>query len=136
MSFAVSGALQGAVYQRLAGDAALATIVGDAIYDAVPPGALPPIYVTLGEEDVRDRSDTDGGGALHDLVISVVSAAAGFSTAKAAAGAVSDALLEGGLSLTRGRVVGLWFLKARARRVGGGDTRRIDLRFRAQTSDE
>ena len=34
----VAAALQEAVYQRLSGDAALAALVGGAIYDALPPG--------------------------------------------------------------------------------------------------
>lgn len=135
MTFALSAPLQGAVYQRLLSDAALAAIVEGAVYDAVPPGPVPGTYVTLGEEDVRDRSDKDGGGAIHDLTIAVISDAAGFATAKAAAMAISDALLGADLVLSRGRVVGLWFLRATARRVGAGRRRRIDLRFRVQTED-
>ncbi|WP_226780999.1 DUF3168 domain-containing protein [Oceaniglobus trochenteri] len=135
MSYGVSASLQAAVFQRLQGDAALGAIVGSDIYDALPPGALPANYVVLGDEDVRDRSDRDEGGALHDLTVSVITSAAGFATAKAAAGAVSDALLDWVPVLSRGRIVGLWFLKARARRVGSGDQRRIDLRFRVQTQD-
>jgi len=135
VSYAVSGPLQEAIFQLLQGDAALSGLVGGAIYDAVPSGALPPTYVVLGEEDVRDRSDKDGGGALHDLVISVITDAAGFAGAKATAGAVCDVLLGVPPVLSRGRIVGLWFLKAQARRVGTGAQRRIDLRFRAQTED-
>ena len=44
--------LQAAVFARLAGDAALAALVGGAIYDA-PPALAPDAstdYVTLGEE--------------------------------------------------------------------------------------
>ena len=48
MSYAVSAALQEAVFQQLAGDVALGALVGSAIYDALPPGALPSLYVTLG----------------------------------------------------------------------------------------
>lgn len=135
MSYGVSGALQSAVYQRLLGDAALGAIVGNAIYDAVPAGTVPATYVTLGEEDVVDRSDKDVGGALHTFIISIVCDGSGFATAKAAAGAVSDALLTPMPALSRGRLVGLWFLKAQARRVGTGTQRRIDLRFRARTED-
>ncbi|WP_108484071.1 DUF3168 domain-containing protein [Oceaniglobus ichthyenteri] len=135
MSYAVSGPLQAAVYQHLLADAALGAIVGTAIYDAVPSGAVPATYITLGEEDAVDRSDKTGGGAVHTLMISVISDGAGFATAKAAAGAVSDALLDTTPTLSRGRIVGLWFVKAQARRVGTGDQRRIDLRFRAQTED-
>lgn len=132
MSYGASAALQAAVYQRLAADPAVAGPVGSAIYDAVPPGALPPVYISLGPEDVRDRSDKTGTGAEHDFTVSVVTEAAGFQTAKAIAAAVVAALTPGGLALGEGRLVDLWFLRARARRVGAADQRRIDLWFRAR----
>ena len=132
MSYAVAGALQAAVYQQLRADGALAALVGTAVYDAVPPGTQVGTYVSLGPEDVADASDKTGEGAVHDFVISVITDEAGFSTAKAVAAAVSDALAGAALSLSRGHLVGLWFLKAQARRVEKADTRRIDLTFRAR----
>ena len=135
MSYAVSAALQEAVYQHLSGDAALSAIVGSAIYDAIPSGTLPPIYVTLGSETVRDRSDKTGFGADHDFSVSVITGAQGFAQAKQAAASVNDALSDAALSLTRGRLVGLRFLKARASRDTGNGTRRIDLIFRARVED-
>jgi hypothetical protein len=110
----------------------LAALVGTAVYDAMPPGTVAGTYVSLGPEDVADASDKSGDGATHDFVISVITDDAGFATAKAAAAAVSDALLETPLSLSRGHLVGLWFLRAQARRVEKADTRRIDLTFRAR----
>jgi len=136
MSYGAAAALQAAIYQRLVGDAALAALVGDAIYDVVPAGELPATYVSLGPEEVRDASDKTGEGALHYLTISVVTVEAGFAQAKAAAGAVSDALVGMPLTLSRGRLVGLWFDRARARRVGAKDERRIDLRFAARVEDD
>ena len=50
MSYALSSALQGAVYQALLDDVALFALVGDAIYDALPTGVVPPLNVTLGPE--------------------------------------------------------------------------------------
>ncbi|MDH3264220.1 MAG: DUF3168 domain-containing protein [Paracoccaceae bacterium] len=132
MSYASASALQAAVYQRLVADTAVSALVGGAIYDAVPPGPLPPLYLSIGPEDVRDRSDKTGRGAEHDFTVSVVSDAAGFQTAKALAEAVSDALVGADLTLARGQLVELWFLRARARRVGAADQRRIDLWFRAR----
>lgn len=135
MSYASGAALQAAVFQRLAADAALAALVGTAIFDAVPPGTVTGTYVSLGPEDVRDASDTTGGGALHEFTVSVVTDASGFLQAKAVAVAVSDALTGAPLTLGRGHLVGLWFLKARARRVQTGEMRRIDLGFRARIED-
>jgi hypothetical protein len=132
MSYGAAGALQAAVWQRLAGDAALTALVGAAIHDAVPPGAGPQTYVLVGPEEVRDASDGSGGGAEHRFTVSVVTRAAGFQAAKEAAAAVSDALVGAELVLARGRLVGLWFLKARAAREGRGGVRRVDLTFRAR----
>jgi len=135
MSYASGAALQAAVFQRLGADAALAALVGPAIYDAVPPGMVTGTYVSLGPEDVRDASDATGGGSAHDFTISVVTDGSGFLQAKAVAAAVSDALTGAPLILSRGHLVGLWFLKARARRVQSGEMRRIDLSFRARIED-
>jgi hypothetical protein len=136
VSYGVAAALQAAVYQLLAGDAGLAALVGAAVFDVVPAGPVPGTYVSLGPEDVRDRSDKTGRGAEHRFTVSVVTDAAGFQTAKAAAGAASDALLGAGLTLSRGRVVAIEFLAARARRVRAGDVRRIDMTFRARVEDD
>ena len=135
MSYGVSAALQAAVYQRLIGDAALSGLIGAAVYDAVPAGVLPVTYVSLGPEDVRDQSDKTGSGAAHLFTVSVVTEAAGFQAAKVTAAAVSDALVDADLVLSRGRLVSLGFVKASARRVGTGTQRRIDLQFRARVDD-
>ncbi len=135
MSYGVSAALQAALYQRLMADVALDALVGDAIYDAVPPGTVTGTYVSLGPEDARDASDQTGRGAVHEFVVSVVTDQAGFQTVKAVAAAVSDALTGAALVLARGRLVGLWFMKARARRVEDADVRRIDLTFKARIED-
>ncbi|WP_170382776.1 DUF3168 domain-containing protein [Ruegeria atlantica] len=137
MSYGISAALQAAVYQKLLGDAQIGLLSGGAIYDAVPAGAVPHTYVTLGPEEVRDASDQSGAGAVHRFTVSVVSEAAGFGAAKSLAGAVCDALEGAALTLDRGRLVGLWFERASARRTGtGGAIRQIDLRFRARVEDD
>lgn len=136
MSYAMASVLQQAVYQRLQADAALAALVGEAIFDAAPAGAVPDLYVTLGPEDVRDAGDKTGAGARHDFTVSVVANLAGFAAAKDAAAAVSDALSGAVPVLARGRVVALNFLRARARRMDDGAGRRIDLRFRARVEDD
>jgi len=135
MSYGVSAALQQAVFQQLQADAILTGLVGAAIFDAAPAGTAPSTYVSLGPEDVRDASDKSNAGAIHEFTVSVVSDAAGFRHAKDVAAAVSDALVGADLILSRGQLVSLAFLKARARRVQDGDVRRIDLRFRARVED-
>lgn len=127
----LSDALQTALYTRLSGDAALAAIVGSHVYDAVPAGPVPDLYVLIGEEAVNDASDRTGHGAQHDVTLAVISTADSFLTLKEAAAAIASALDAPALTLSRGRVVGLWFKGATSKRNAAGQ-RRIDLRFRAR----
>lgn len=136
MSYAISGALQAAVYTALTQDAALAAIVGGGIYDAVPAGTVPDIYVRLGSESVREASDASGAGAVHLLTVSVITTNPGFATAKAAATAISDALHDAPLMLARGRLVSMRFERGVARRIDAQSARQIDLRFRARVQDD
>lgn len=135
MSYAAAVALQTAVYETLRQNASLTDLVGDAIYDAMPVSAPSGAYVALGTEETRDAGDMTGAGATHDFVVSVLTGTAeagGFGVVKAAAAAVSDALEQARIILERGHLVGLWLLRAKARRVEGGAGRRVDLTFRAR----
>lgn len=136
MSYGMTAVLQAAVFQQLQNDTVLAGLVGANIFDAAPSGTVPSLYVSLGPEDVKDASDGSGGGAAHEFIVSVVTDAAGFLSAKDVAAAISDALVDAPLVLTRGRLVSLRFLRAKARRVLSGNVRRIDLRFRARLEDD
>ena len=125
----LSDVLQTAVYDRLSSDSALAAIVGTHIYDAMPAGPVPDLYVLLGEEVVKDASNFTG--AVHDFTVSIMSTADSFLTLKEAAAAIWLALDSTSLAPARGRVVGLWFSASTAKRSSAGQ-RKIDLRFRAR----
>lgn len=129
MSYAAAAALQSAVFQRLTG---WPDLVGVMVLDAVPAGGGAGTFVLLGPEEVRDASDLSGDGAEHRLVVSVISDATGFLAAKSVAVAVSEALAGAELPLAVGRLVGIEFQKAVARRLEDGVVRRIDLTFRAR----
>ncbi len=129
MSYAAAAALQSAVFARLTGFAALA---GVSVVDAVAPGAGTGKFVLLGPETASDQSDKTGGGAEHLFQVSVISDDTGFLSAKVIAGNVSDALAGSALVLTTGRLVDLTFVRAVARRLREGESRRIDLTFRAR----
>lgn len=133
MTYAIAAALQEAVFTRISTDPGVIALVGSAIYDALPSGSLPATYVTLGPEQARDRSDQTARGAEHDFVLSVNTELAGFASAKAVAAALNDALFAGPLTLARGRLVALNFLRAQARLDGA--IRRIEIRFRARVDD-
>ena len=135
MTYATALPLQTAVYERLRLDPAIDALVGNAIHDGLPPGTVPPLYISMGEEKVTDRSTSDGSGARHDFTIAVVGQAKGFAEAKTLAAAVTEALTFTPLTPARGHLVGPWFRGATARRVQKDGTRRIDLRFRAVLFD-
>ena len=71
MSYGVASALQTAVYQQLINDPGLGALVGTSIFDALPSGTLPPLYIVIGAEEVRDASDKTGGGALHEFTVTI-----------------------------------------------------------------
>lgn len=135
MSYATATALQEAVYAHLTADAALAAQVGGAIYDTPPQGAVPPLYVLLGEGEVRDASDVQVSGSRHDLLIRVIGEAGGFHAVKATAGTITDLLQDAPLSLARGALISLRFRRARAFKSGSGQRRQVDLRFVARIED-
>lgn len=135
MSYAAGADLQAAVYQHLRGDAALSALIGDAIFDAMPVQAPGGVHVALGPDAMRDAGDATAAGSEHDLTVSVLAGqedGRGFAAVKAAAGAVSDALEGAPLALERGHLVGIYLLRATARRVEKGAARRVDLTFRAR----
>ena len=132
MSYAFGSGLQARVYARLAGDAALAGLVGGAIYDGPP--ALTPAetdYVTLGEESVRDFGTKTSDGATHDFSVTAYSGRDGFDGVKRVAAAICAALVDAPLTLDAGRLVALRFLRASAERGRAPVKRRVVLRFRA-----
>ncbi|MCC5956729.1 MAG: DUF3168 domain-containing protein [Natronohydrobacter sp.] len=136
MSYMIAPALQAAIYAHLVADTELQGLLGGAIFDAIPPATPPASYALIGPEEVFDRSDKTGHGAEHRLVISVVSNAGGFLSAKQIAARICELLDAPALGLSRGRLVGLWFDRAEARKIEGDQTRRIDLRFRARVEDD
>lgn len=134
MTYAMSEGLQIAVYQTLFADPKISSLTDGAIYDSVPDPA-PDLFIALGPEKVRDRSDGTGSGANHEFRVSVVTRREGFLAAKSIAANISDTLLKAKLTPSRGTIVYLSFLRAEARRDKGEGTRRIDLWFRARLDD-
>ncbi|MEM1428775.1 MAG: DUF3168 domain-containing protein [Pseudomonadota bacterium] len=136
MSYAAAAALQTAIYGLLEGDTAVQALAGSRIFDAAPVGEVPSLYLVLGPEEVRDRSEKSGHMARHEFTVSVVSDQGGFLAAKSLAGAISDALIDARPVLSRGRVLHMDFRRASARRTGRGTRRQIDLRFSALVADD
>lgn len=135
MSYGVSAALQSAVFGALTGAVAVTDLVGSDIYDAMPTGTVPSLYVSIGAETARAANDKTGDGAVHDIRIAVVTDVQGFAAAKAVAIAISDTLHDADLTLSRGQLIYLNFDRAVADRSDGGAGRTITLRFRARVED-
>lgn len=129
MSYRIAAALQTAIYAHLT---AAPLLAGVSIYDAIPPGGASGTYVLIGPETAIDKSDQSGGGAEHQMAISVISDASGFLSAKSVAANVSAALEDASLTLSTGRLVSLLFQRAVAKRLDEGAVRRVDLTFRAR----
>ncbi|MEP0708184.1 MAG: DUF3168 domain-containing protein [Parvibaculum sp.] len=123
-------ALQKAVYERLAGDAALTALVAARIYDN-PPGDTGFPYLTLGENETRAWP----GGTEHRLALTAFSRGGGRAEAKRIMGAVSAALHDAALTLEGHALVNLRFLDGTTRREADGTTWRGTIRFRAVTEE-
>ncbi|PZQ51643.1 MAG: DUF3168 domain-containing protein [Rhodovulum sulfidophilum] len=133
MTMAYAEALQRAVYARLSGDAALGALVGDAIYDAPPERSdvAKIAHLTLGEDRARPFDTKTSRGARHEFAVGVHSGEDGFATAKRIAAAVCDALVGAPLSLERGHLVSIDFVRATAERAAAPAKRAVTLLFRA-----
>ena len=135
MTYAISDALQQAVYQTLLAIRLSPPWWAQTSMTPCQRGACRSPMSALDLKEVQEASDKDGAGARHELTISVVTDTSGFQLAKEVAGAICDALIDAQLSLNRGHLVGLWFLRAKAARSNSGTSRRIDLTFRARVQD-
>jgi hypothetical protein len=128
MSYAAAAALQAAIYAHLT---SAPEMVGVDIFDAVPPSGTG-TFVLLGPERVVDQSDASGAGAEHRIVISVIADTEGFLAVKTIAVTRADLLGDAALTLARGTLIALQFLRADAKRSRDGNLRRIDMTFRAR----
>ena len=139
MTYAISWPLQEGIYSLVCNDPACSSTLGARVFDAVPlqadSGMPEEVYMTFGDEDVQDWSTGSTNGAIHTITVSVHAPRHGFSDAKQAAAAISDAILSGGLVLTRGSVVNVRFVDGRTVRRESDSVRRIDLRFRITVQD-
>ena len=129
MSYAAAAALQSAVYARLTEYSALS---GVTVVDAVAPGTGKGKFILLGPETASDKGDKGHAGADHQFQVSVISDETGFLSAKVIAAHICDALVGASLGLSSGSLVDLSFIRAIARRLKEGESRRIDLVFRAR----
>lgn len=138
MTFALSMPLQKAIFDALSADFTVQSLTNGAIYDAPLPlegVTLPSEYLTLGPERVKENGSASSHAAIHDFTVTVHSSADGFQKSKSLAGAVCDVLLDANLTLDRGSLVSLRFLRARADTGQPPVKRVVSLSFRAFVED-
>ena len=140
MTYALAWPLQEGLYSLICADPSCAEAFGFNVFDAAPPGSdagLVPegVYLTFGDEDVADWSTATTNGAVHMVTMTIHAPRRGFAEAKKAASAVSDAVMSGALTLSRGKVVTVRFVDARTRRAEADALRQIDMRFRITVED-
>lgn len=123
--------LQKAVFARLAGDAALAALLGGPkIYDHAPAGVAFP-YLTFGRISVFDWSVDEGAGAELFFSLHAWSKARGKSEALAIVERARALLHEAGLELDGYGLVNLRAERADTSFVDDIDTHHARLSFRA-----
>jgi hypothetical protein len=124
--------LQKAVVARLKADAGVTALVGQRIYDRVPPDAVFP-SVSLGpEQTAPSRADCYDGREIT-FQVDVWSRAVGFPEVKRIAEAVRAALQDAPLSLTGHRLLDITFTEARTFRDPDGLTSHSAMTFQAIT---
>jgi hypothetical protein len=139
MTYAMAWPLQEAIYTVLCDNAVCAQFFGHRVFDGpVPfPAEAEPegLYLTIGDEQVRDWSTATDDGAEHVVLLTVHAPRRGFGDAKQAAAAVFQALIDGPYTISRGRIVNVRFLESRTRRQENDALREIEMRFRYVLED-
>lgn len=125
--------LQRGLYQTIAADNAVTTLLGGVhIYDDVPRDAAFP-YLTLGETVVRDWSTGSDEGDEHLVTLHVWSRANGRRQTHRIMAALKLALHDATVSVANHRLVNMRFEFSDARREPDGETYHGVVRFRAVT---
>lgn len=139
MTYALSWALQEALFAAICADPVCSETFGHRIYDGPPPlsgdAETQGLYLTFGDEEANDWSTATDLGASHLVRLDVHAPRRSFAEAKRAAAALSDAILGADFQMSRGRVVNTRFVDARTRREEGDALRRIEMRFRIIVED-
>lgn len=128
-----ASALQRAIFERLAGDAALTLLLGpDGISDRLPDRQRLPKVVIAAIES-RDLSTATEAGEEHVVTLHAWSGSGGHAEVQAIAARVRALLHDAGLTLDGFVLVGLLHRSTRIARDGTRPHHRAEMRFRAVT---
>lgn len=125
-------ALKAALRARLLADTDVAGLVGTAIYDAPPRGALPP-YLAFGEALARENGTVERDGSVIEADLVAITSERGTETALNIASAITAALGGAGPAMEGHRLVALEVSRTLARHDPATSLTRATLRLRAFT---
>ncbi len=132
MTLSASWELQKAVHASLVADAVLSGLVSGRVFDRPPQDAAFP-FVTLGDTEVVPDGSGSGGGAVHQIILSVWSRAPGRRETKDIMSAIDQVLQDAMLPMTGHALVNLQLERAGVAYVAEAEALRGRLVFRAYT---
>lgn len=139
MTYALAWPLQQGLFALLCESPLCTKHFNGQIFDAPLPfgaeAAPDGLYLIIGDEEVQDWSTATDAGAVHLISLNIHAPRRGFAEAKQAAADISDAILNGALTLERGRVINIRFVDAETHREESDQLRRIEMRFRITLED-
>jgi len=128
----ISFALQQAIFAALSASGDLQALIGDRIFDFVPPDSALP-YVVLGDGEESDWSTATEDGTEHQIQIDVWSRQLGHQEAKQIADVIRAALDNAALTIGGATLIDLRHRATDFSRESDGQTFRARLTFRAVT---
>lgn len=134
MTYSTHQSLQQALYQHLKNDATLNDLVSG-IFDHVPQGSEYP-FVTIGEAQVRDRSNIEKGASDQLVTIRVWSKGEGRKEASAIMERIAAITSRAELTLSGCVFESISFLSSTIALQNDGTTTRGSMNFRAFVREE
>jgi len=128
----ISFALQQAIFATLSASSDLQTLIGNRLFDYVPPDSAFP-YVVLGDGAESDWSTSTEDGTEHSIQIDVWSREPGHKEAKQIADVIRAALNNSSLTVSGATLIDIRHLTTDFSREPDGQTFRARLSLRAVT---
>jgi hypothetical protein len=128
----ISFSLQQAIFAALSASSDLQTLIGNRLFDFVPPDSAFP-YVVLGDGSEADWSTSTEDGREHTIQIDVWSRQPGHKEAKQIADVIRATLNNASLTVSGATLIDIRHLTTDFSREPDGQTFRARVSFRAVT---
>jgi hypothetical protein len=130
-----SFSLQAAIFSALSADAALQSLIGSRLYDAVPQPATFP-YAVIGDDTESNWDTATEQGSEHIVSVDAWSQGGGHKESKTIADAVRAVLDGASLAPSGQTLIDIRYQGAEFARQPDGETYRATLKFRAVLEPE